>query len=100
MQRAGQKNIIGRLEIQPQSPDHRDAVPRGPHDRAILASHDGDKDKAVWLPLSQIEVEVEVKIRSGRSFGAAIVTMPEVLAIDKGLAGRSIPSNHGHNGCR
>ncbi|RJL15295.1 hypothetical protein [Paracoccus siganidrum] len=47
-------------------------------DRAILASDDGDKDKAVWLPLSQVEVEI------GQG-GTATVTMPEWLAIDKGL---------------
>lgn len=48
-------------------------------ERTVLASIDGDADSAAWLPLSQIEVEA-------RSGGMAIVTMPEWLAIDKGLA--------------
>lgn len=47
-------------------------------DRAILASDDGDKSKAVWLPLSQVEVEM-------KPGGTATVTLPEWLALDKGL---------------
>lgn len=48
-------------------------------DRAILFSDDGDKDGAVWLPLSQVEVDM-------KPGGTAIVTLPEWLAVDKGLA--------------
>lgn len=47
-------------------------------ERAILVSDDGDDEKAVWLPLSQIEVERQ-------SGGFATVTVPEWLAKNKGL---------------
>lgn len=47
-------------------------------ERAILASDDGDKEKAVWLPLSQIEVLTKEN-------GIVEVTMPEWLAVEKGL---------------
>lgn len=47
-------------------------------DRAILVSDDGDKEKAVWLPLSQIEVEM-------KQGGTAEITLPEWLALEKGL---------------
>lgn len=46
--------------------------------RAILVSDDGDVKRAVWLPLSQIEIEI---IRGD----TAEVTMPEWLAQEKGL---------------
>mgnify|MGYP003560210402 CR=1 FL=1 len=47
-------------------------------EKAVLV-HTGDKSKAVWLPLSQIEIEP--------SFfgGIETVTLPEALALDKGL---------------
>ena len=48
-------------------------------DRGILVSDDGDKEKAVWLPLSQIEVDM-------RGGGVAVICIPEWLAVDKGLA--------------
>ena len=48
-------------------------------DRAILVSDDGDKDNAVWLPLSQVEV-------LPKNDGMVEVTMPEWLAVEKGLA--------------
>lgn len=44
-------------------------------DKAVLVS-DGDND--VWLPLSQTEVEDNVD-------GTGVVTIPEWLAIEKGL---------------
>lgn len=49
--------------------------------KAILVSDDGDRDKAVWLPLSQIEIEPKPEL------GPTIVevTCPEWLAKDKGL---------------
>jgi hypothetical protein len=46
--------------------------------KAILVSDDGDKAKAIWLPLSQCEIE-----RKGD--GIVIVTLPEWLAIQRGL---------------
>lgn len=49
-------------------------------EKAILFSDDGDKDKAVWLPKSAIEVEQDQKKPS-----YVTVTMPERLAKDKGL---------------
>jgi len=47
-------------------------------DRAILISATGDEADAVWIPLSSCEVEM-------RTGGTAIVTLPEHLAIDRGL---------------
>ena len=46
-------------------------------DRAVLASDDGDRANAVWLPLAQIEIATEN--------GKTVVTMPEWLAMEKGL---------------
>ncbi|OAB57524.1 hypothetical protein AY599_23650 [Leptolyngbya valderiana BDU 20041] len=47
--------------------------------KAIKVSDDGDPDKAVWLPLSLVEVEPD------GPGGMVTVTLPERLAIDKGL---------------
>lgn len=47
-------------------------------ERAILASGDGERGSAVWLPLAQIEVET--------INGKTVVTMPGWLAEEKGLA--------------
>lgn len=47
-------------------------------DKAVLVSDDGDKSGAVWLPLSQCEVERKPN-------GIVIVTLPEWLATAKGL---------------
>lgn len=47
-------------------------------DRAILVSDDGEEEQAVWLPLSQCEVN---KLKGN----VVEVTMPEWLAIDKKL---------------
>jgi hypothetical protein len=49
--------------------------------RAILVSDDGDRTKAVWLPLSQCEVERKPKL----GHDIVEVTCPEWLAVDKGL---------------
>jgi hypothetical protein len=46
-------------------------------EKAVLVSLDGERSKAVWLPLSQIEIEERER--------DSIVTMPERLAIEKGL---------------
>jgi hypothetical protein len=56
---------------------HHETKPGKPDAGAILVS-DGDRKKAVWLPKSAVEIE-------RRPRGEAIVTMPERLAIDKGL---------------
>lgn len=47
-------------------------------ERAVLA-HTGNKEEAAWLPLAQIEVA------SSGFEGIHTVTIPEWLAIDKGL---------------
>lgn len=47
-------------------------------ERAVLVSDDGDREKAVWIPISQCEVE-------RRPNGIAVVTMPTWLATEKGL---------------
>lgn len=46
---------------------------------AILASDAGDRDCAVWLSISTIEIEPT------KTAGTFIVTMPKRLAEDKGL---------------
>jgi len=48
-------------------------------ERAVLISDDGDSDSAVWVPLSQCEVETT----SDPSI--ITVTLPEWLAVEKGL---------------
>lgn len=47
-------------------------------ERAVLVSDDGDVEKACWLPLSQVEVEMKQP-------PIAEVTMPEWLAKQRGL---------------
>ena len=47
--------------------------------KAVLV-HTGNKDEAVWLPLSQIEIEP-----NGAFPGIETVTLPEPLALEKGL---------------
>ena len=47
-------------------------------EKAVLV-HTGDKEKAAWLPLSQIEIS-----HSGFA-GIETITLPEWLAMDKGL---------------
>lgn len=44
-------------------------------EKAVLVSDDGDEENAVWLPLSQVELEPRERT----------VTLPEWLAQDKGL---------------
>jgi len=56
---------------------HHETSPWSADNGAILASDDGNKARAVWLPKCAIEIE--------RKHGHAIVTMPERLAKDKGL---------------
>lgn len=47
--------------------------------RAILASDDGEKKNAVWLPLSQVEVSPH------ENGDFDVVTLPEWLAKEKEL---------------
>ncbi len=47
-------------------------------DRAILFSTDGDREEAVWLPLAHVEIS---ELRRG----VGVVSMPEWLAVDRGL---------------
>jgi hypothetical protein len=47
-------------------------------EKAVLV-HTGIKEKAVWLPLSQIEIE------DSAIAGIETVSLPEWLALDKGL---------------
>jgi hypothetical protein len=51
-------------------------------DAAYLVSDDGDRDKAVWLPKSQIQVDREYRRPEGRLID---IEMPEWLALKKGL---------------
>jgi len=46
-------------------------------EKAVLFSETGDRAKAVWLPKSMVEID--------RDNGKTIATMPEQLALDKGL---------------
>jgi len=47
-------------------------------EKAVLV-HTGDKENAVWLPLSQIEIQ------HSEFGGIETVTLPERLALEKGL---------------
>jgi len=47
--------------------------------KAVLV-HTGNKDQAVWLPLSQCEIEP-----NGAFDGIETLTLPEPLALEKGL---------------
>lgn len=53
-------------------------------DKAILVSDDGDREKAVWLPLSQIEIERRSQAKHSEGQFATIV-VPEWLALKEGL---------------
>ena len=50
-------------------------------DKAVLVSDDGLRTHAVWLPLSQIEIEND----DDKLSGVYTITVPEWLAIDKNL---------------
>jgi hypothetical protein len=47
-------------------------------ERAVLVSDDGERKNAVWLSLAHCEVERKAN-------GLVVVTLPEWLALDKGL---------------
>lgn len=49
-------------------------------DKAILFSDDGERAHAIWLPKSAIEIE-----RDPKRSGFVTVTVPERLALDRGL---------------
>ncbi len=57
---------------------HHETKPGFENEGAVLVSDDGEREGAVWLPKSAIEIE-----RKPRA--AAVVTMPEKLALEKGL---------------
>ena len=61
-------------------------------DKAILVSETGEEAKAVWLPLSAIEIEETKRTATGTAKGGQpvrlpliTVTLPERLAIEKRL---------------
>lgn len=51
-------------------------------DKAYLVSDDGDRENAVWLPKSVVEIEPGMENSVGIPVG---ITLPEDLAIEKGL---------------
>ena len=53
-------------------------------EKAVLVSDDGDKDKAVWIPKSQCEIEFDSSMKI-RGKGSAMITLPEWLAKERGL---------------
>jgi hypothetical protein len=60
--------------------------------QAVLVSETGDAKKAKWLPLSQVEIDVDGKTLTGEdshgqiiTLPVGVVTMPEWLAVSKGL---------------
>lgn len=61
-------------------------------DKAILISDAGRTADSVWLPKSQIEIERTGKFDQsddrvgGKKWPIIVVTLPEWLAINKGLA--------------
>lgn len=57
---------------------HHETKPNEPDEGAVLVSLDGDSNKAKWVPKSAAEIERKERRR-------AILTMPEALAIEKGL---------------
>lgn len=51
-------------------------------DAAVLVSDDGEEKSAVWIPLSQVEIESKPGKPGGRE---VIVTIPQWLAESRGL---------------
>ena len=58
----------------------------------VLVSDTGEEAKAVWLPLSRVEIEdarntAKGKLKGGRTvtLQMIVVTLPERLAMEKGL---------------
>lgn len=52
-------------------------------EKAVLVSDDGVRSRAVWLPKSAIEIIEEGPTALGQKYHT--ITLPERLAIDKGL---------------
>ena len=52
-------------------------------EKAVLVSDDGDKDKAVWIPKSQCEIEFDASMKV-RGNGAATLTLPRMARDRKG----------------
>ncbi|WP_255565083.1 hypothetical protein [Methylovirgula sp. HY1] len=50
--------------------------------KAILVSDDGERERAVWLPKQHVEFVSDPKTKSR---AIVIVTLPEWLAVEKGL---------------
>lgn len=50
-------------------------------EKAWLVSNDGERDTAIWIPKSQVELGDRVNLRSQ----VFEFTMPEFLAYEKGL---------------
>ena len=48
-------------------------------EKAVLV-HTGNKERSVWIPLSQCEIE-----SNGAFDGIETITLPEQLALEKGL---------------
>lgn len=57
-------------------------------DKAILVSETGDPKSSVWIPKSQCEFTASEKVArvAGKVYPVVEVTMPEWVAINKGLA--------------
>jgi hypothetical protein len=60
-----------------------DVVKHHETEKAYLVSLDGERDKAVWVPKEPCEFQAGASVRPGRTYG--ILTLPERLAIEKGL---------------
>ena len=55
-------------------------------ERAVKLSTCGDKERAIWLPLSQVEVACQESDEFSLTGGVpVIVTMPDWMARDRGL---------------
>ena len=61
-------------------------------EKSVLVSDTGEEAKAVWLPLSRVEIEDAKNTAKGQLKGGQtvtlqmiVVTMPERLAMEKGL---------------
>jgi hypothetical protein len=61
-------------------------------EKAVLVSDTGEESKAIWLPLSRVEIEdakktVRGMLKNGQvcTLPLVTVTLPERLAIEKGL---------------
>ena len=52
---------------------------------ARLVSTDGEREKAVWVPKSESEFEQDRSVKSLGLIRRGTLTLPEWLAIEKGL---------------